>query len=81
MPTRPNKIPVNICVVETKNFLVLYISKKGPHNGFNVHGSMINEVQKAICESGMPMFLYMSELAAASATNGNPMANHVVGTQ
>jgi hypothetical protein len=31
--------------------------------------------------SPMPRFLYMIELAAASATKGNPMANHVVGTQ
>ena len=42
---------------------------------------MISEVQKAICASGIPIFLYISELAAANATNGNPMANQVVGTQ
>ena len=63
------------------NFLVLNISKKGPHNGLIVHGNMINEVQKAIWESEIPIFLYMIELAAASATNGNPIANQVLGIQ
>lgn len=41
---------------------------------------MISEVQKAMLASLIPRFLYMIELAAANATNGNPMANHVVGT-
>lgn len=81
MPTRPNNTPVKIWVVKTKNFFVLYISKNGPHKGFIVHGSIIREVQKAICESGIPIFLYISALAAANATKGNPMANQVVGIQ
>jgi hypothetical protein len=46
-----------------------------------VQGNIIKDVQKAICESEMPMFLYMIELAAASATNGSPIANQVDGTQ
>ncbi len=61
--------------------MVLNISKKGPHKGFSVQGNMINEVQKAIFESEMPMFLYMIDEAAANATKGSPIANHVVGIQ
>jgi hypothetical protein len=68
-------------VVYTKNFLVLNISRNGPHRGFNVQGSMISDVQKAICESDIPMFLYISDAAAASATKGSPIANQVVGIQ
>jgi hypothetical protein len=67
--------------VNTKNFFVLYISKKGPHKGLTVQGSIINDVQKAIWVSVMPMFLYMIELAVANATNGKPIANQVVGIQ
>src|SRR5690606_13521364 len=78
-PTKPNNKPVNICVTYTKNFLVLYNSKNGPQNGFNVHGSIIKDVQKAICASDTPKFLYMIELAPDRATNGNPIANQVVG--
>jgi hypothetical protein len=42
---------------------------------------MISEVQKAICPSEMPRFLYIIELAAERATKGKPMANQVVGIQ
>jgi hypothetical protein len=65
--------------VYTKNFLVLNISRNGPHRGLIVHGSMINEVQNAICESEIPRFLYITEQADASATKGKPMANQVLG--
>ena len=46
-----------------------------------VQGNIIREVQKAIFESEIPIFLYMIELAAANATNGKPMANQVLGIQ
>ena len=41
----------------------------------------MREVQNAILESEIPMFLYMMEEAAARATNGRPIANQVVGIQ
>ena len=46
-----------------------------------LHGSMIRDVQKAICESEIPMFLNMMDEEAARATKGNPIANQVVGIQ
>src|SRR5690606_10865635 len=65
----------------TKNFFVLYNSKKGPQRGLRVQGSIINDVQKAICASETPRFLYIIELAPERATKGSPIANQVVGIQ
>ena len=72
--TKANVMPVTSWVATTKCFLVLNISSSGLHNGFKVQGSIINEVQNAICESEIPRFLNINEDAAAIATNGNPMA-------
>ena len=63
------------------HFFVLNISKNGPHKGFNVHGSIMSEVQNAILVSDIPKFLYMIALAVDKATKGNPIANQVLGIQ
>ena len=39
--SRIEEIPERICVITTKYFFVLNISRKGLHNGFNVHGNHI----------------------------------------
>ena len=45
------------------------------------HGNIIIDVQNAIWESEIPMFLYIIELEVDNATNGSPMANQVLGIQ
>jgi hypothetical protein len=54
--------------------LVLNISRKGPHTGLSVQGSITREVQNAICASLIPMFLYISVDTMAMATKGSPSA-------
>ena len=50
------------------------MSTNGLHRGFSVHGSMMSEVQKAICASLTPMPLYMSVQTMFRTTKGMPMA-------
>ena len=69
-----NSTPVSSCVVTTKNFLLLYISKKGLHKGLSVQGNIIKDVQKAICLSDTPMPLYIKVHTILSTTKGIPMA-------
>lgn len=66
--TNPNNTPLNISVKTTKNFFVLNISKNGLHSGFNVHGSMISDVQKAMVPSEMPLLENMMTVATDNTT-------------
>jgi hypothetical protein len=52
----------------------LNISRKGLHKGFNVHGSIIRDVQKAIWASATPRSESMSTETAERATKGKPIA-------
>ena len=78
---RAKQMPVKNCVVSTKNFLVLYISRNGLQSGLSVHGKMIMEVQKAMSVSETPIFLNMIPDVALTAQNGNPIAKYNVGIQ
>ena len=69
----PKSTLVNISVKTTKNFFVLNISKNPLHSGFNVHGNITSDVQKAILESEIPMLVNISTEATDSATKGNPI--------
>ena len=69
----PKRTAVSISVNTTKNFFVLNISRNPLHNGFSVQGIMTSEVQKAILESDIPMFVNMSTEATDIATNGKPI--------
>jgi hypothetical protein len=48
--------------------------------GFKVQDNMISDVQKAIFESDIPIFLNIRAEACAIAIKGNPMAKYAVGT-
>lgn len=72
--TKAKPMPETNWVRTTKNFFVLYISRNGLHRGFSVHGSMMSEVQKAICASLTPMPLYMSVQTMFRTTKDMPMA-------
>jgi len=73
-------MPVTSCEATTKYFFDLNISSTGLQRGFSVHGIMIRDVQKVICVSEIPIFLYISTDAWAIATKGSPMAKYADGT-
>ena len=72
--TRPNATPVTICVVTTKNFLVLKMPMNGLHRNFSVHGSMISDVQNVVSLSSTPSPLNISTATIFNMTNGRPIA-------
>lgn len=72
--TSANPAPVTNCVSTTKNFFVLNISRKGLQRNFNVQGSIISEVHKAIWASPTPSPLNISTETMFSTTKGSPMA-------
>ena len=77
--TSPNAIPDISWVTTTKNFLVLNSSRNGLHNGFNVHGRSISDVQNVISLSSTSSPLNISTITILSTTNGSPMAKYAVG--
>ena len=70
----PKSNPLNNWVTTTKNFLVRYISRNGLQRNFKVHGSMMTDVQKAICVSDIPKSLNINVDTRFTAMNGSPMA-------
>jgi hypothetical protein len=58
----------------TKCFFVLNISRNGLHNGFNVQGNIIREVQNAIRALDIPKSENISTDTMDKATKGNPIA-------
>src|SRR5689334_375803 len=74
MASSANDAPPRICVVTTKNFLVLKLSMKPLHSGFSDHGQATREVKAAICVSERPRLLYMSTDTVIVATKGRPSA-------
>jgi hypothetical protein len=63
-----------ISVATTKYFFVLNISRNGLHKGFNVQGSIMREVQKAICAFDTSISENIRTETIERATNGNPIA-------
>ena len=57
-----------------KEFLCFIHLKKGLQRNFKVQGIMINEVQKVICPSLIPIPLNIKTDTILSTTNGSPIA-------
>lgn len=63
-----------------KNFFVRKSSRKGLHNGFNVQGKRIKDVQKVISLSSTSSPLNINTVTILSTTKGSPIAKYAVGT-